>query len=609
MSLPRPSHEDVVAAVGTAAWAAAFLVDTGTPGYVVPVLTGLGTLVGRSPLLGGALVAAAQAITAVALGPESPAVLMALLLTAYAVGRRASGAVGACALGLLAAALLVPTPTLGNTVFGGVLLASACVFGRLVRQRAVAAADAAAREVRLRATDPAALAARTAAAERSRLAGEAIAVVGDAIDDMRRLATRARQRLAPDGIEAIQQQGSEAVVELRRLLGLLRDTEPEEPTCGAAGEHRRLPAAAGTALLLGLAVVVEAVALPGRLPVTGLALTLALPLALLVRHLPALGCAIAAGAAATGLVAGIQPVRGIAELMVLGLLSWAVGRDSDLRSWEAWGLMAALTAGSVWHESPDDLAVTAAALVLPAFAGRAWGERDRAARAADDSAGDLQSHLDRAVATAVAEERLRIARELHDVTSHAVGVMVLQAGAAAALRDRDPAAARSALDVVASSGERARAELGLLADVLTGSPAETWPVPGGDLRAALTDLVARLRAAGLRVDLQVAALPEDVAVRATVYRVVQEALTNATRHAPAARVTVSVRQEGDDVVVEVVDDGDGEAAVVGAAGSGFGLIGLAERVRASGGRLSSGPRPGRGFEVRARLPRAPMVAQ
>jgi signal transduction histidine kinase len=201
----------------------------------------------------------------------------------------------------------------------------------------------------------------------------------------------------------------------------------------------------------------------------------------------------------------------------------------------------------------------------------------------------------------VREERLRLARELHDVASHAVGAMVLQAGAALALRERDPGGARAAIRTVQAAGSEAMAELttlfGLLDAGAVGPAGHAAPPPGHDLGA----LATRMRAGGLAVELTgETRLPADPLLAATAYRVVQEALTNAARYAPGSRVEIAVDDAADGlVVVTVADDGPGTAPQ---AGGGFGLVGLAERVRALGGELSAGPRPGGGFAVEARLP-------
>jgi signal transduction histidine kinase len=199
------------------------------------------------------------------------------------------------------------------------------------------------------------------------------------------------------------------------------------------------------------------------------------------------------------------------------------------------------------------------------------------------------------------DERLRIARDVHDVVAHAMVAINVQAGVAAHLIDKDPEQARSALrEIKAASGDALadlRATLGVLRD--GDAAAATGPAAG--LRD-LDELAAGLRAAGVRVELDVAdvaAVP--VAVQAASYRIVQEALTNVLRHASASAARVSVTREDGVVRVEVLDDGVG-AGAAGAGGSGNGVRGMRERAAALSGTLESGPADPRGWRVLARLP-------
>jgi signal transduction histidine kinase len=197
------------------------------------------------------------------------------------------------------------------------------------------------------------------------------------------------------------------------------------------------------------------------------------------------------------------------------------------------------------------------------------------------------------------EERLRIARDVHDVVAHAMVAINVQAGVAAHLVDRDPEQARTALrEIKAASGEALtdlRAALGVLRD----GAAATRPAAG--LRD-LDELAAGLRAAGVRVELDVAdvtAVP--AAVQAAGYRIVQEALTNVLRHARASVARVSVMREDGALRVEVLDDGVGPGGS-GTGGSGNGLRGMRERAAALSGTVESGPADPRGWRVLARLP-------
>jgi len=203
---------------------------------------------------------------------------------------------------------------------------------------------------------------------------------------------------------------------------------------------------------------------------------------------------------------------------------------------------------------------------------------------------------------AVAVERTHIARELHDVVAHSVSVMIVQAGAARRVIDKDPARAVGALTAIETTGREAMNEMRRMLTVLRedGDSVGARPQP---TMTGLSDLIAECRNAGLATELTVTGdareLPLGVAL--TAYRIVQEALTNALKHAgPDAGAAVHVHYGTYEVVVEVTDDGRG--ASVHDPGTGHGLIGMQERVDMCGGHLSIGARLGGGFEVRATLP-------
>jgi signal transduction histidine kinase len=204
---------------------------------------------------------------------------------------------------------------------------------------------------------------------------------------------------------------------------------------------------------------------------------------------------------------------------------------------------------------------------------------------------------------AVAEERARIARELHDIIAHSVSVMVVQAAAARRVLDSQPDAARASLEAIETTGRQALSEMRRLLGVMRREDVrEDAKAPQPSL-ARVATLVDEMRAAGLPVELRVEgeAGPVPPGVDVSAYRVVQEALTNALRHAAAASVSVVVRYGPDDVEVEVSDDGHGPQEDPDSVG-GHGLIGMRERVALFRGDFEAGPRAGGGFAVRARLP-------
>ena len=208
----------------------------------------------------------------------------------------------------------------------------------------------------------------------------------------------------------------------------------------------------------------------------------------------------------------------------------------------------------------------------------------------------------------LAEERLRIARELHDVLAHTISVVAVQSSAALDALDAAPpqvGEAREAMSLVRGAARQALPELRAALEMLRGGTAEPrQPLPQPGL-SQLPDLVEQVSGSGLAVDLeldeQAARLPP--LVQLTAYRIVQEALTNALRHASARRATVRLARRAGNLLVEVIDDGPGDAAVsTGPEGEGFGLRGMRERAEALGGHFDAGPRPVGGFEVRAELP-------
>ncbi|WP_231499987.1 sensor histidine kinase [Saccharothrix sp. NRRL B-16314] len=215
----------------------------------------------------------------------------------------------------------------------------------------------------------------------------------------------------------------------------------------------------------------------------------------------------------------------------------------------------------------------------------------------------LEREQAEALQRAVAHERSRIARELHDVVTHHVSVMTIQAGAARKVMATAPDQAEEALLAVEAGGRAAMTELRHVMGLLTmdgADPAELAPQPGLD---QLEALVSRVRDAGLPVELTVTGVPRPLpsGVELTAYRVVQEALTNTVKHAAGAPATVTVDYGADDLRVDVVDTG-GEPGPGAAGGAGHGLIGLRERLAVYGGTLNARRRLGGGYRVTALIP-------
>jgi signal transduction histidine kinase len=303
------------------------------------------------------------------------------------------------------------------------------------------------------------------------------------------------------------------------------------------------------------------------------------------------------------------------------------------RAWLAATLTAVAVAGAelfLYGETMFDGEPLYAAVTV--FAAMWWGEAVRARRA---YVAELRDRAERAERTReeearrrVDEERLRIARELHDVVSHTIGVISVQAGVAAHLLERRPDKAADSLAAIRQASDEALGELHAMLGVLRerdgdGGGNPLAPAPG---LAELDALVAQAAGAGVevQVSLEGAPRPLPAAVDLACYRVVQESLTNVVRHAGASRAEITVRHDDGRVVVEVTDNGRGAAVgngsesadngVESAGGrrptdpdrrdrrSGQGLVGMRERARSLGGTLEAGPRPGGGFRVQAVLP-------
>ena len=222
------------------------------------------------------------------------------------------------------------------------------------------------------------------------------------------------------------------------------------------------------------------------------------------------------------------------------------------------------------------------------------------AASAEDRADTVERASTARAAAAVADERARIARELHDVIAHSVTVMIVQAGAAEQLVD-DPVRTRIVLGTIRTTGQEAIAEMRRLVGLLRdpGRPAGVEPQPGAAMLPALID---RTRTDHLRVDASIEGEPTTLrpGLDLAVYRIVQEALTNTQRHSGASTVEVNVQYRPDRLEITVRDNGHG--ANPGEVTHGHGLVGMRERALLYGGRLETTTSPGRGFTVHAVLP-------
>jgi signal transduction histidine kinase len=260
----------------------------------------------------------------------------------------------------------------------------------------------------------------------------------------------------------------------------------------------------------------------------------------------------------------------------------------------------AISLAVILLSEPGDFIVAGPLYTGVWLAGRLFRDRQRLAAALQARTTALEREQEETARLAIAEERARIARELHDVVAHSVSVMVVQAGAERLALGPGRDSTHQTLVSIEKTGRQALAEMRRLLGVLRKEDEELAlaPLPSLD---HLDSLVAHVREAALPVEFRIEGPRRTVpaGVDISAYRIVQEALTNAMRHAGPARARLVVRYGEREVEVEVADDGQGSQT---ANGGGHGLVGMRERVALYGGELETGPREGGGFTVRATIP-------
>jgi len=338
--------------------------------------------------------------------------------------------------------------------------------------------------------------------------------------------------------------------------------------------------------------------LPGSLGALGWTLLVVGPVALVARRrhpLPVLWVCLAAAVAPSG--------TGLAHVSLIVAVFTAVAAGKRYPAWlaQAIAFCYVIWVGPLaygYPVPPVNDALTLAgwllAILIAAEATRIRGERAAATRASRQL--EKRRHQ--------SEERLRVARDLHDVIGHNISLINVQASMGLDLMDSQPEQARAALSAIKSASKEALEELRTMLTTLRrdeDDAAPRSPAPGLD---RLPELIELTRAAGLSVEVEGAgkAPPLPAAVHLAAYRIIQESLTNVARHAGRARVTVRVTYDDADVHVEIDDDGPAPAPGASAIGTGSGITGMRERATALGGDLSAGFRRGGGFRVSARLP-------
>jgi signal transduction histidine kinase len=293
-----------------------------------------------------------------------------------------------------------------------------------------------------------------------------------------------------------------------------------------------------------------------------------------------------------------------AYLTALGIAVWFGMRPNRREAIAGWAALqtvsVVLTYRDPQTQAASDYFWSLITFTIAWIIGFALGERLRETDVTRRLAEQAELEREEQARLAVAEERARIARELHDVVGHSVSVMTVQAAAVRRLLEPDQDKEREALEVVEQTGREALAEMRRMVGVLR-RPEEAPALAPQPSLEHLERLVAQTREAGLPVDVRIEGTPTQLpaGVDTTAYRIVQEALTNAVKHANADRAEVLVRYGNDTVELVVSDDGRGNG---GGGGSGHGLVGMRERVSVYGGELEAGPQAGGGFRLRATLP-------
>ncbi|MEU5695491.1 histidine kinase [Actinosynnema sp. NPDC020468] len=317
------------------------------------------------------------------------------------------------------------------------------------------------------------------------------------------------------------------------------------------------------------------------------------------RALGGLGLALAVASALCLAWRQVAPLPVLAATCALVVVNAVAGYAPTIVQWPAWIATFTVFAGYGWGHRLVGSAFTVLAVAgyavfdaAPVGATEVFGVTMcfLISTVAGDAARTRRAYAEAERARVLAEERTRLARELHDALGHAVNVMVMQAGVGRRVFDDNPAFAREALEHIETVGRDALGELDRLLRV----------VHGDDPPPDLTALAAQVRAAGRELRLSAADLDVGPGTARAVSRIVQEAVTNALRHTEGGRIDVELTRVGDDVVLEVVN----EARHLPAPTPGRGLVNMRERARLEGGTFEAGPFDG-GFRVRATLPARP----
>lgn len=533
---------------------------------------------------------------------------------------------------LLAATAIGQGWDLVSIIFGFFLLLLPWWFGSLVRGRDIRRRQAAEDAVRLSLRNPATMAEEAAAAAREQVSARALADIAGTVAEMTRAASQARESLDPTAIDQAHHSGVEATERLRGLLVVLRTTpdSPEDPDAAARAEsgadrstgipgtgHETPPSRAGWMdLLLGswpvVLILADIVLVPWLVTMSDVPepppaappaflLLVALPImvAVVVRHRHPVASLVGSTAViGAGVLTGPADLDrdGLRLAIALAALSWAAGRAGTRAATLAWILLTTTVLTLVALHTPDNLPIQIAMHVLPFGAAAAWSGHHTAGNAHLDRARVRRHEIEAAERAAVAAERLRLARDLHDAASHAIGAMMMQVNAARVLRERDPDGARAALDAVVTIGTEAGTEL---LRVPAATALSIIPPPDGGSRsdagaallAAVRPLIraAELAGADVTTSVDLSSTPELAAGDLQLlYRVAREGVANAVRHSPGSDITIDVTTTPT-LATARVTNGPPRTDPVSTTGSGLGLAGLRELLEGRAGELTAGP--------------------
>jgi signal transduction histidine kinase len=550
------------------------------------------------------------------LTPLLASMLMAYTLTAHATPRRAVASTALLLISLELSLLLEAAGHYGVTAFCVALPALSGASVRRYRARSRQLTVLTARLERERGASE-----RLAVAEeRRRIAGELHDTIAHAVSRMVVQAAGAEQVLAsaPEraraALIAVQDTGRDAIAELRHTLRILRTDDeparrppPSEQDASAAGAPARptisWPWWADILLAVGLIAAVEGPALWNASALLIVAAVGAAVAIVLRRRHPLGALSLAVTEDVFLVAAGYDDRAASAFMAVLVVLYTLAVYGPPQRALVATAVaFVTLEIAVVAAGQPEGVVAVAVWTVAVWAAGRVEGASRRQAERLEDTAARLARERDALARLAAIDERSRIARDLHDSVAHTVSVMVLQAGAAEQVLASAPDKARAAARTVEAKGREALGELRELLGVLHDDAQATPRSPQPSL-SELDTLIAEVAHTGLPVELHVHGKPSalPVGVDVSAYRIIQEALTNALKHAGPVPTTVTLDYMPDSVTVEILDDGNAIRQRP-ADSPGHGLIGMRERVALYHGELQTGPRPDAGYMVRARLP-------